>query len=259
MKPKTAMEKELMKEGLYKNRVQEILRKHKGFLSSSYNEDVAKEGDDIELLKKQYSSERKIIDRIISNERSAFLSGLALSGVVFASVRFGPRYLAVKLGGIEKARVLKEADDAARKAGTRWIQQGVSFLFEASFGAWAGYRGYNMISSQNSNSYDEIAKIPLCAGKSIVSEKICSEWVDLVHNEMSKDFWKNLDEEEDCRLKDKGRWKAVLGFADNCIKRKAFEDSYRKQLGMKSDDPVDVPKGGVPTDILQMLRKQRSS
>lgn len=116
-----------------------------------------------------------------------------------------------------------------------------------------------MISSQNSNSYDEIAKIPLCAGKSIVSEKICSEWVDLVHNEMSKDFWKNLDEEEDCRLKDKGRWKAVLGFADNCIKRKAFEDSYRKQLGMKSDDPVDVPKGGVPTDILQMLRKQRSS
>ncbi|KAK1736759.1 hypothetical protein QTG54_012781 [Skeletonema marinoi] len=258
MEPRTAMEKELLKESLYKNRVQEILRKHKGFLSSSYNEDVANEGDDIELLKKQYSSERKIIDGIISNERSAFLSGLALSGVVFASVRFGPRYLAVKLGGIEKARALKEADDAARKAGTRWIQQGVSFLFEASFGAWAGYRGYNMISSQNSNSYDEIAKIPLCAGKSIVSEKICSEWVDLVHNEMSKDFWKNLDE-EDCRLKDKGRWKAVLGFADNCIKRKAFEDSYRKQHGMKSDDPVDVPKGGVPTDILQMLRKQRSS
>jgi hypothetical protein len=259
MHPKTAMEKELLKESLYKTKVQEILRKHQGFLSRSYNPDVAKEGDDIDILKKQYSAERCIIDRIISNERSAFFSGIALSGIVFASVRYGPRYLAVKIGGVEKARKLKEADDAAKKAGTRWIQQIGSFLFEASFGAWAGYRGYNMISSQNTNSYDEIAKIPLCAGRSIVSEKICSEWVDLVHHEISNDFWRNLDE-DDCRLKDKGRWKSVLGFADNCIKRKAFEDSYRKQHGMKPEDPVDVPEGGVPTDILlQVLSNQSGS
>ncbi len=247
-----------MKESLYKNRVQEVRRRHKSFLSSKYNPDVAKEGDDVELPKKQYSAERSIIDRVISNERTAFMSGIALSGIVFASVRFGPRYLAVKIGGIEKARALKEADEAAKKAGTRWIQQGVSFLFETSFGAWAGYRGYTIMSAKNTSSYDEIAKIPLCAGRSIVSEKICSEWVDLVHNEMSPDFWKNL-EEEDCRLKDKGRWTSVLSLADNCIKRKAFEDSYRKQHGMKLEDPVDVPEGGVPTDILQMLRANKSS
>ena len=248
------MEKELLKESLYKNRVQDILRNHKGFLSNNYP-DAVKEGEDIEQLKKQYSKERSIIDRVISNERSAFLSGIALSGLVFASVRFGPRYLAVKLGGAEKAKAIKEADEAAKKAGTRWMQQGFSFLFEASFGAWAGYRGYTIISSQNTNSYEEIAKIPLCAGRSIVSEKICSDWVDLVHNDISKDFWKNLDV-EDCRLKDKSRWVSVLAFANNCIKRKAFEDSFRKQHGMKPGDPVDVPGDGVPVDILQILGKQ---
>lgn len=257
MQPQNAMEKELLKESLYKNQVQEILRKHKGFLSSSYNPNGMKEGEVGDLIKKQYAAERSIIDRIVANERSAFLGGIALSGLVFASVRYGPRYLAVKLGGKEKERALKEADDVARKEGTRWIQQVGSFLFEASFGAWAGYRGYNMISSQNSSGYEEIANIPLCAGRSIVAEKICSDWVDLVHREIPSDFWKNLNE-EDCRLKDKIRWKSVLGFADNCLKRKAFEDAYRKQHGLKPGDPVDVPEGGVPTHIFSLSKENGS-
>lgn len=50
--------------------------------------------------------------------------GVALSGIVFASVRFGPRYLAVKIGGREKERAMKEADEVARREGTAWIQKG---------------------------------------------------------------------------------------------------------------------------------------
>lgn len=41
----------------------------------------------------------------------------------------------------------------------------VAFIVEASFGAWAGWRGYNIVSSQNNDSFEAIAEIPLCAGR----------------------------------------------------------------------------------------------
>ena len=40
-----------------------------------------------------------------------------------------------------------------------------AFIVEVSFGAWAGWRGYNIVSSQNSDSLEAIAQIPLCAGR----------------------------------------------------------------------------------------------
>ena len=116
-----------------------------------------------------------------------------------------------------------------------------------------------MISSQNSSSYDEIAKIPLCAGRSAVSEKVCPDWISLVHNEIPPAFWKNLDDGDYCRLKDPNRWKAVRDFAHNCINRKVFEDSYRKQNGFSPETAVDVPEGGVPHDILLSISKKEPS
>lgn len=194
----------------------------------------------------------------MTNERSAFLCGIALSGLVFASVRFGPRFLAIKINP-DKERLLKEADDIAKKANTRWIQKTAAFLFEASFGAWAGWRGYNIVSSQNKNSYEEIANIPLCAGRSAISEKVCPEWISLVHKEIPPPFWKNLDDGEECRLKDPQRWESVRNFANNCIKRNVFEESYRKQNGLTPGAAVNIPEGGVPDDILLSLNKKASS
>lgn len=40
-----------------------------------------------------------------------------------------------------------------------------AFIIEVSFGAWAGWRGYNIVSSQNNDSLEAIAQIPLCAGR----------------------------------------------------------------------------------------------
>lgn len=40
-----------------------------------------------------------------------------------------------------------------------------AFIIEASFGAWAGWRGYSIISSQNNDSFDAISQIPLCSGR----------------------------------------------------------------------------------------------
>ena len=240
MQPQSDAEKELLKENLYLNRIQEILRKSRGFLQEA----VTEEASNVE----QYSTETTIIDGVIKNERNAFISGIILSGLVFTSVRFGPRFIVTKLNP-EKARLLKESDDIAEKAGTRWMQKTFSFLFELSFGAWAGWRGYSILSSQNNQSYDEIAKIPLCAGRSRVSDKVCPEIVNLVHKEIPPPFWSNLDGDE-CKLKDPKRWRAVRSFADNCIKRSVYEESYRKQHGVKPETVIVVPEGGVPEDIL---------
>mmetsp|Transcript_38256 Transcript_38256/g.81661 ORF Transcript_38256/g.81661 Transcript_38256/m.81661 type:complete len:264 (+) Transcript_38256:216-1007(+) len=253
MQPKTSAEKELLKENLYVNKLQNILRKHKGSLQAAYNPspDDLKDADDHSLIniKQQYATESAIIERVMASERSAFLSGIALSGLVFASVRYGPRYLAVKINPAKK-QLLKEADEIAKKANTRWIQKTVSFLFEASFGAWAGWRGYNMVSSQNKSSYEEIARVPLCAGRSSVSDNVCPDMINLVHKEIPPAFWKNLDDGEECRLKDPLRWRSARDFATNCVKRNVFEESYRQKNGLSPGTKVNIPEDGVPDNIL---------
>ncbi len=246
----TSAEKERLKESQYLTKVYDVLRRHRGFLTNYPGSGSLNNNDEDSRLKKQYASERAVFDKIAKNEVTAFASGLALSALVFTSVRFAPRYLAVKIGGKEKERALKEADEISRKSNTRWIQQTFAFLVESSFGAWAGWRGYNIISSQNVDSYELIGKIPLCAGRSVTSDTICSDWVELVHNEIQPEFWQNLNSKDgEKKLNDPRKWKAIRDFADNCVKRKAYEDSYRKQQGLSSNVPVELPND-VPQDIL---------
>eukprot|EP00804_Cyclotella_cryptica_P022343 CCRYP_015908-RA/>CCRYP_015908-RA protein AED:0.10 eAED:0.02 QI:0/0/0/1/1/1/3/0/178 len=169
---------------------------------------------------------------------------------------------------------MKEAEEVARKEGTAWMHKGAAFIVEASLGAWAGWMGYNIVSSQNNDSFEAISQIPYCAGRrcnkdkmhsdkystlvvcSIIVDKVCSKWVDLVHKEIPSEFWQNLDSKE-CKLHDEARWRSVRYFADDCIKRKAFKDAYRKKHGMKEAETVLVPDGGVPKDILLTLHLEK--
>ena len=97
MQPANTIEQELQ----YRNKVQTLLRKHASFIH--HRPSSADESPSSETMQ-QYAPEQRLVDRIVSNERTAFMYGIALSGIVFASVRFGPRYLAVKIGGREKER-----------------------------------------------------------------------------------------------------------------------------------------------------------
>lgn len=103
-------------------RIQDILRKHRGFLTN-YPGEASSDTEDASISKKQFAPERSIIDKIVSNESISFFSGIALGAFVFASVRYAPRYLAVRIGGQEKEKALKDADERARKANTKWVQQ----------------------------------------------------------------------------------------------------------------------------------------
>jgi hypothetical protein len=246
-------EKELLKENLYKHQVQRILHKHKRLLLAAYDPsppNATHESGNPAHIKKQYASERAIIDRVIANERSAFVCGIALSSLAFASLRFGPRYLISKMNP-EKLRKLDEAEAISFKAKSGRIQKSVTFIFEAALSGLVGWRvGYTKMSSQNANSYEEIAKIPLCSGRSSISDKACPDLVDLVHNEIPASFWENLDNEGKSRLQDPQRWQAVRTFADNCMKRKMFEESFREKNGLSPQSAVDIPEGGVPNDTL---------
>ncbi|KAL3817628.1 hypothetical protein ACHAXA_011716 [Cyclostephanos tholiformis] len=255
-------EKEPLNESLYKKRVQSILHKHKRLLLAAYESsppDAIEGSEDQAQIKIKYASERAIIDRVIANERSAFLCGLALSGFTFASLRFGPRYLISKMNP-EKLKKLDDADAISFNAKSRWIQKSVAFIFEAAFSGLVGWRvGYSKVSSQNANSYEEIAKIPLCSGRSSISDKACPDLVDLVHNEMPPLFWENLDNKKENRLQDPQRWQAIRTFADNCIRRKMFEEYYRKQNGLNPQAVVDIPRGGVPNHTVQTFKENASA
>ena len=87
---------------------------------------------------------------------------------------------------------------------------------------------------------------------SVISDRVCTEWVDLVHRQIPTLFWQNLDASP-CILQDEARWRSVREFADNCVKRRAFEDEIRKSRGMKGEEDVVVPEGGVPKDILMRI------
>jgi hypothetical protein len=116
MAPSTTIEDEALKESIYRTQVQSLLQKHAPtFLSDPPSQESSQ----------QYKSEQALVDKIVANERTALAYGVALSGVVFASVRFGPRWLAVRIGGKDKERAMREAEEEARKAGTAWIQKGL--------------------------------------------------------------------------------------------------------------------------------------
>jgi len=271
--PNISAEHEISRENIYQSKVQNLLHKHKGLLVAAYyghssqssssssppsasfpqNDDSSSSS----LIKKQYASERAIIDRIIANERNAFLGGLAITALAFASLRYGPRTLLTKLNP-DKARQIKEAEalaDKTKSSLVRWVQKSATFMFESSFGIFVGYKiGYTKLSAQtNEVTYGEISKLPLCAGRSRVCEQACSDVASLVHNEIPTAFWNVVQDEIDAggrgeasRLKDLERWQAIRNFADNCVKRQRYEESYRKQYGLSKDAIVDIPAGGVP-------------
>lgn len=127
--PSTTMEKEALKESTYKQQVQDLLKKHAPtFISAPEDSKISSE------LKTQYAAEQKLVDRIVRNETIAFAYGIALSGIVFSSVRFGPRWLAAKIGGQEKVKAMKEAEEEAKKAGKAWIQKGLCEFVDTSRG-----------------------------------------------------------------------------------------------------------------------------
>jgi hypothetical protein len=118
---------------------------------------------------------------------------------------------------------------------------------EGTFSLWVGYRAYNYFSHRSQDSYEVIASIPLCKGRSRISDALCDDWVDITKNQIPSKYWKNLEIEPG--LRDKRTWIAILHFAQNCVKRDIYEAHKRRETGV-IDEGRHIPlPDQVPSDV----------
>jgi len=103
---------------------------------------------------------------------------------------------------------------------------------------------------QSDEMYDELARIPLCPGKSFVSNTMCDDFINLTTDTIPSAFWHNVLDEK-THLKNKHALKAIYNFSQNCMKRKKFERFISNNKSGDNDD-VYIPSPGVPSHILDL-------
>ena len=221
------IERERLKERNYRELYSELVLKHKGVLSS-----VAKEEA------KDFEQEKIFLSTALKSERSAILAGFAVGLATFATVRFIPRIIIRRFGGEEKIQALKQADEDATKSIHGVIRQMIGILVEGSFAIWAGSRAYSSISDLSHDTYELIAELPLVAGRSVVADNLCKEWIDISHRQIPSTFWENVDAGT---LRSPETWRAIQRFCDNCVKRDCYEKSLRKERHLADNEPVSLP------------------
>lgn len=275
------VEKERRKELEYKKIFMNLLEKKRGIFTSSLKSDNVSNVDD-------YGEERKILKRVIKVERDSLISAAILGIAAFATVRYLPKIGIRVIGGKSRFQEMKAAEAKSREASPAlaFAKSVFAFTLEGSFGFWAAYKGFGIavdkqvnIDNFNTESsagtgtiQEEIIKLPLVQGKSLVSESICDEWTKIVKYRVPKDFWKAVEmdhntarivkteKENDAlshsqsRIRQGSFWDAVLKFESACTKRRYFEDFISKnQTGasiQKRNKAVTIPSPGVPENIL---------
>mmetsp|Transcript_6407 Transcript_6407/g.9310 ORF Transcript_6407/g.9310 Transcript_6407/m.9310 type:complete len:260 (-) Transcript_6407:415-1194(-) len=196
---------------------------------------------------KNYEKESFIMKKALSIEREALVGGAFTGVAAFLTMRYLP-HVALRISGNKKA--LQKIEKVAKQSSTMdMFRKGAALVFEGSFGIWAGWRGYNMTASlQSADLYDEVSKIPLCEGKSSISENLCPGWTELTYKKIPQSFWESIDDPED-DFADKKFWAATRSFAENCLKRDLYAKEIRQNQNILSEEPVAVPAPGVPENI----------
>jgi hypothetical protein len=220
------VEKERYKEAQYMSLYKDLFRKNRGLFQQQ--RDAADFADEATLLKEA-----------ISSQRQAWLAGIGIGLMTFASLHYLPNYLIRSLGGEAKIKALDLAEQQSKKDGTAWIRKLTGLVVEGSFSVWTGYCAYHRAAEQSKDVYEMIAKVPLCAGRSAVAEAVCDEWVDTTRERIPQLFWQNLQEAG--TLRDERAWKAIRQFSDNCIRRRHYEAYLRQKSGKTLDPKVPIP------------------
>lgn len=250
LKSKAVADREKLNESKYRAMFTDVFTRHKDEILS-----ISKTCFDNE----QYSAETKLLKKALALERESMIGGLVMGFAAFVSVRFTPRVLLRVIGGEKKIRALRETETKAQNLPFALLRKTGALLLEGTFSFWAGWRGYHITASlQSGDVYDDITKIPLCEGKSIISDQVCREWIDLVHTKVPQSFWVNLDNPNG-GLSDEPTWRAIINFSENCAKRKQYEQMLRKSKGLNDTDSVNVPSPGVPGNVLELTKEEADS
>eukprot|EP00593_Proboscia_inermis_P007050 CAMPEP_0171312410 /NCGR_PEP_ID=MMETSP0816-20121228/22657_1 /TAXON_ID=420281 /ORGANISM="Proboscia inermis, Strain CCAP1064/1" /LENGTH=278 /DNA_ID=CAMNT_0011797759 /DNA_START=156 /DNA_END=992 /DNA_ORIENTATION=- len=231
---------------MYINKFKNILRSHQGIFTQMTT--ISNEDD----LAVSHCAESDLLRRALQIERNALAGGIVIGLAAFASIRHGPSFIVRSFGTEKNAASLLKSENLSRKDSKYFLRSFVRLSVEGAFGAWAATKTYAAVSRYGSSNdvYDEIGRIPLISGRSVLSDGLCQEWI-VAHKEIQSDFWKTVASEDrrEAQLRDPRAWKAIHSFAENCFKRRAYEKDHRTKNGMKDDDPVNIPSGGVPSTI----------
>lgn len=233
------VEKEKAKESTYRELFKTLLGKHEGILIDNKNSDLT--------ALKDYEEESALLRTALISERNAWILGITTGIGALISIRFLPKYYIYRFGGAEKWSKLKEAEVLARQDRTSWFVRGaLGFFIEGSLSFWIGVRAYQMASQSTDGTYETIAQVPMVKARSIVSDKLCPEWVKITKRDIPPAFWENLDEGN---LQDTRTWTAIRDFSQNCIKRKLYERVVAKELGVAHTGETVALPNAVPDYI----------
>lgn len=242
LKSRAIIKKEAEKETEYKTLFLNLIKSNRDIFTAKHDNP------------QEYEAETKVLKKVLEVERDALIGAAAIGALAFFTVRFLPRVAVRYLGGESKAKAMEAAE-----AKQSLLKSAGGLLFEGTVAFWSGYRGYFLaVDIRSDDVYDEIVSLPLCEGRSIVSDTICDEWHRLIHHEVSPDFWKNMDEKNDGakELRNQEFFQAVLDFDEACRKRRAFEDVIRLRENKRYDEPVSIPSSGVPHQILELAKEE---
>jgi len=90
---------------------------------------------------------------------------------------------------------------------------------------------------------ESASKIPLAAGKSMLADTFCSDFIDQ-YQRMDPGLWANQND------KDEDFIQGILGFIENCYRRRIYEDHLRAEQGLPKEAPIEIPPPGVPPELL---------
>lgn len=247
------------KESVYRKLYSDLLQKHRGDLQQAQlststppeSESTSRSQHDGEsslppsssgtARKDLYEDENNKLNQIFRTEVGNLVFGVASTAISFLVLRLGKiRILSSSLfGGIKTAEIFNVADAHARQYGTEHTQNRISTLIEGMFSLWVGFRCYDYASHRSTSTWQAVADIPLCSGRSRVSEALCLDWVDTTHSKIPSEFWVAVS---DGSVRDPRTWKAIQTFSMNCERRWTEEHRIRQEGGLlDKTQPVVLP------------------
>lgn len=223
------VERERFKEPQYMSLYKDLLRRNRGLLQLQREEDREDFAEEAALLKEAAASQQQV-----------WAAGIGIGLLCFASLHYLPNYLIRRLGGEAKVKAFNLAEQQARKDGTAWMRKATGLLVEGSFSVWAGYCAFHRAADLGGDTYELIAKVPLCAGRSAVAEGLCDEWINITNEQIPDTFWLNV---RDGILKDERAWNAIRSFSNNCVRRRQYEAYMRQRDGtLDRTNPIVLPR-----------------
>eukprot|EP00559_Dactyliosolen_fragilissimus_P009664 CAMPEP_0184873372 /NCGR_PEP_ID=MMETSP0580-20130426/41807_1 /TAXON_ID=1118495 /ORGANISM="Dactyliosolen fragilissimus" /LENGTH=403 /DNA_ID=CAMNT_0027376273 /DNA_START=1133 /DNA_END=2344 /DNA_ORIENTATION=- len=156
-----------------------------------------------------------------------------------------------------------EYDGSFQKPGLllRTLLLGVDVLVATSVAMYS-----SAIFMDKSKFMKDLSEIPLVEGRSIISDELCEDFID-VYKSIPQKTWKKFEGEGDASVDDvvdvqegeKEVLEAIGNFVRNCLRRQMYEEELRREEVSQSEwdssasrhsssIPIDIPHPGVPPD-----------